>query len=346
MRYFCIVIFFACVVKTVLATDNQVVNVSDPFVVFDPATINADIYVVGNGKVINNIFGGTSLNIGQCSNGDLNHANFSTMGTIRAVGIMHVYSGSTFTVNYDISGVTNSFNIDQDATVIFNAPLTGVGGIFNNNGNVHLAVNGCLGMTGIATNGVSGILTFNHDVSNAKNIINNGLISINNSITNTGNISNNGLINITNIINGAGNINNASGGVINLMTGANIKNTLNNAAGGILNVDGGNAAVIKNAGIVNIRSAFYGSGHINNNGVLNLSADIMMPSHDFNNYGTININGSRSMSVANYISSGVNNFTITNANIFDSLSVSGVIDITNGSIINIAINLNGFFVVS
>ncbi len=139
----------------------------------------------------------------------------------------------------------------------------------------------------------AGSLVFD-GASNASNVLNNATFNVVGSSVNTAVITNNSAMTVSAVLSGAGSIVNNASGNLTLNTGANIANAITN------------------------------SGNIFMNGDITSST--------ISSSGSVSPSGERNIVATSYINSGTQTHSIASATTFDSLVVSGTVDLSNCTI--------------
>lgn len=318
------------------ATHNAAdLDISSAYNIPVPFINTGGLFVINGGSIAGNITDATVLSVGQDSHGDLSPVNLTMAGAIGGVPIIHVYPGSSFIANNVVSGVTNNLTVDAGSEATFNSLLIG-SGVLNNNGTVTLGANNYTRMTGGINN------------ANELNIL--GSFKDPNSVVNTGTVN---LVGSTSAIVGDISFVGTLGIVakdytpITTISGPDIINVAIDAIFRIpvdtsftLNSSLAGAGSVVNAGVLNLASnaklnmAVTGSGSIvvNNNVVLAIANDLNAAASSFINHGVINFVGNRNINVGSYSAPGTQNFTITSPGVYDSLTSSSSIDLSDGTV--------------
>lgn len=327
------------------ATHNAAdLDISNAYTIPTPFINTGGIFVSGAGSISGNILDATFLNIGKDANGVLNPNNFTTNGSIGGVPIIHIHSGSNFIANNSISGITDNLTIDVGANAIFNNVLLG-SGVLKNDGTLTFDVNNNTRMaTGINNNGQLNIY---------------GSLTLPDMFTNTGTVN---LVGDTAAIVGdidfAGTLGIISkdytyNGIINgpdlIKIAADATFTIPTDRTFILNTKLTGAGNIVNNGIINIvsggkldKTSISGNGKIiiNPEIVINIASDLNMAGQSWINRGTTNVYGNRTITADAYAAPGIQNFTITNQDVYSSITTNAAIDLSGG-IVNITSVFNG-----
>ncbi len=352
------VITLAC--GTTMADENHgAMDIDYAFTVPTPFYNTGDLYVFNGGSISGDLIGGNSLNIGIDSNYLVKTNDFTTDGLIGGIDNVHIFNGSTFTANDQVSGITTGFVVDAGATATFNASITGAGGILINRGTTTL--NDCsIGMTALSNTGVLNVngsvfniaswvnyntiniantltgygpiynatgatLTFADNANSSAPITNDGTLDINGISAISADITNNNRMNITNSLSGAGSIINTSGAILSLNNNATVANSIFNQAGGTINA-AGVCAILNNAGTVNINNSFSSADVVTNLGTLNVNAAFDTAAAIINS-GTCNVASNISMPGQTFTNSGILNILGDRTIDADQIISPGVINI-------------------
>ncbi len=291
-----------------------------------------------NYNTINNLSGATlSIGTNSTNTGIIN--NTGTMNvtscTLSGAGTLNNLSGGALTFT---SAINSNHTITNSSGGTFT--ITGGGGANNavttiNNAGT-MSITGTLSGTGTITNNAGGTLTLNGaTTTNAITNAANATLNITGSASTSAAITNSGTMTIaTNIIN-SGSITNNTTGNLTCSSGANIFGIISNT--GTVLVDG---------------STTFTSGYTNGvNGALTLAADVSMPidsivlSQSAGSSVTIRgnrtINGSSAFNIPIYRNSQNHNSTITSADLYDSLTVTGRALVSGNLNLSIYINDTG-----
>ena len=217
------------------------------------------------------------------------------------------------------------------ATATLANTLTGTGSGTNSG---TTTVSSIFGLASL-TNNSGATLTFAAGTNNSTPITNNagGIFNVTGKTINTANLSNSGTMTVAAELS-SGTITNNSGGLL-IFNGADNFDNVTNNVGGTFNVTGDstNHAAISNSGNMNISAKLLGAGTITNNsgGQLAITNAVDIVNELINDTGGI-VNVSGNNNIGAITNTGTMNFTITNPSTFDSLTSSGAIDLTNGTV--------------
>ncbi len=295
----------------VFAVNNAFVNNA---VITNNATMNVSAAITGSGSVSNAGTGTVTLNSGGSITQDFTNA-----------GLLNIASGGTLSA----ATFSNSGTIQVSGGFSISTALTGAGSVVNNSG---------------------GNLTFGAGSTNANAIQNDSTFTIANAFSNSAVITNNATMNINAALSGAGSIVNSATGTVAFGAGGSSANSIQN--NGILQVqnDAAVTAVITNNAIMNVSAALTGTGALTSNAAstlnLNTGANIAKAVTNsgrtnfngnatltsFNSTGLVVPSGQRTVTTTNFTNSGTQTHTITNASSFDSLNVSGAVDLSDCAI--------------
>lgn len=286
-------------------------NSSNRVSLINSGVINGSIYMMNANIYIDDIDNATgnistananvSIFIGANST-----ANHTISAEINQLDEINVISG-TLNINAQLRNMNGNFNTSSNTTTNVNAQIAAYQNL-NNDGDFIIASN-LLIQFGFGT------------------VTNNGNISINSagklafdSMTSSGDVTLNG----------------ASIESYNIGVTPNIINSGNMTTNDASNIISG----MSNTGTLNIYGTLGGLNNLTNSGTMNLQGDINMAGYTFTNTGTLKITGNRTINSSAIISTGAQNYLITDATTYDSLTSTGSINLNNGTI-NITSNFIG-----
>lgn len=296
---------------------GQVINQSGGILTFSTATITENIITNNSGGIFNisaaSEFYGDIDNYGYMTiSADISTPNSLTI-TNKDGGELVLSSTNTITSLIENEEGGN-LSIEGDTT------LSGPN-ILNNAGTLNI--------TGSITGGIeidnlsTGSMVID-GATIATDVLNYGELEISgNDVTNNATIANTSNTTITTSVLGSGIISNS--GVLTLDIGAdkNILNAISNQLGGT----------------IDIISQLQISNTFTNSGDITLSSNLVMPDASYNfettATGTVTIDGNVSITTANatsYINAGTHITSITSPSDFDSLTASGIIDLTGATL--------------
>lgn len=369
--FFRVVSIVCCCVVTV-AFAGVDFNIDSAFNVPNPFYSVGDLFVTGSGSIDGNLLDAESLNIGKDIFGSIIPTNFVAAGTIGGVPTIQVYAGSALGSTYSISGVTNSFEINQNAAATIDGIYTGTG-IVTNNGALTLGLNNLFYPTGLFYN--NNDLNIIGEFTPPSNFINPGNIymvgngsrfhgPINSFATTTLHIGKDSSDNIVatqfNFLDEIGDISSISiytGSSFNLAVGADFTLKTSIVGDGVVNnngtiniVSGGSiAAELNNANSINIYDDFIVPNVLVNSGDLCLVGNGKIIG-DLNGGANLNLgkDSNNIVNPVNYTTSG-NVSNIQNINVYAGSFTTGASDLISGlsGALNIfpdaTVNFNGTY---
>ena len=298
-------------------------NVTNTGAVSNSGTLTLTGSLSGAGVVTNNL-GGTVVFSGGAS---ANASPITNDGTFNISGA----SSNTATITNN-SGLTIS-NTMAGAGAIAN--LSGATLTFATNATNYNTINSASGAVFSVTgnNAINyATITSNGAMNVSGSLTNNGSLFINGASSNSGAIINNSTMKVDSILNGPGTITNTNGATLEFALNAVVSNLTNNNVGGIMNITGSGSGAINNAGTLNVINQLDATGDIDNSGLINMSNIINMPGFTLTNTGTIDVHGEQILDAANFISSGIQNYTITNNIVADKIAATCPINLSNGTV--------------
>lgn len=268
---------------------------------------NSIVTIAPGGAILGNITGGGSPN----STLNVNVASYTTVGTITGIQFINANSNS-FIVNNAITGF-NTFLVNNQATINPHGSLSGSTTLINSGGTMTLA---------------GGNVQGNINGNPNSNLV------INNNFSTSGSIS--GVTNI-NVTGGTFNINNPISGYSNFIDGSVVNLNSGGSFAGIQGT-GGNSTLNINTNLTTTGPLGTAAGPL---GIINIPKGITLTlnnsvfTDNFNNYGTIAMTNSQSVTGTNYVQTGTFTTTIQNATQYGQLVVNG--PATVGGTINVVI---------
>lgn len=326
------------------ATHNAAdLDINDAYTIPTPFINTGGIFVSGVGSINGNILDAIFLNFGKDANGVLNPNDFTASGSIGGVPAIHIYRGSNFTTNNSVSGITDEITIDAGANATFNNVLLG-SGVLKNNGTLTLGVNNSTRMAEINNNGELNIYSsfILPDLFTNTGTVN--LVGDASAIT--GDINFTGTLGVISkdyiyngIISGPDLIKIAADAIFTIPTDRTfILDTKLTGDGNIVN--NGVISVVSGGKLDKTAISGYGKIIINPEIVINIANDLNMAGQSWINRGTTNVYGNRTITVDAYASPGIQSFTITNQDVYSSITSNAAIDLSGG-IVNITSNFIG-----